>query len=613
MKVCPTCQQGYDDSTLFCESCGSALVEKQGNDSPEAEVDAAEYTAEETAAQPVTGTAKQKTKKKPMNKKLLLIGAAAVVAVVLLIVIISSIAGGGSGNSSDPLSGKALGLYVKDGELMFTKLSKAGEQITSKMAKEWDNSDIRSAASTIYSYTSFSEDGKLVFFPDRISSGFTLYYRDLGNMKKDAVKIDSDISSYEVNSKGTVVTYLKDDTLYQYTISKDTKEKVASNVSTYYLTDDAKTILYITDDQDIYLLAAGKDKEKMGTGSIQYMSDDFKTIVYLDDETLCSKTAGKDKVKIAKDVASAMVYDTNSMYLTFYDYDDGYSFSYYNGKKTVELLKDIPDIIDIDGSRDAAVLVITYLEDEDDDYEDAKTVYISADKVTEISLEVEELMNITLSADGKTIYYTGNYDSKHSSYEVWKLVMSGAKVKSNEMLTDEAESFNVYGDHYIWMTDLKNSVGTAYVDGVEIGSDVYSSYFNYHEDTDTIYFRDDYEKGSFTTYALCSVKGGKVTKIAEDVYSVRMNLTEGVIYVFTDYDEDDAVATLNCYKGGKLTKVADEVPTFSYAFTIAPNGNCLYLTEYSSKKYEGELWYFNGSKAKMLDEDVCVIIPCKVN
>ena len=45
-----------------------------------------------------------------------------------------------------------------------------------------------------------------------------------------------------------------------------------------------------------------------------------------------------------------------------------------------------------------------------------------------------------------------------------------------------------------------------------------------------------------------------------------------------------------------------------YDYTVMFNGDILYLYDYSTSKYEGELYRWAGKKAELVDEDVAALI-----
>lgn len=294
---CPNCGKQTSTEFAFCQSCGASITETPAEEQP--------------AAVP--------TEKKKLPKKAIMFGGIGVAVVAVLILVISLFSGGGKAKND-------FTLYLKDSEIFFSDMKKDSEawQLTSRLvdSEDVDDDDLAYAASTLGSYIYTSEDGKYIFFPDKIADdddGFNLYYRELGNPEAEAVKIDSDIQSYTVNTSATIVTYLKGEegNLYQYKLAEDSKDKVASEVEGFEVSDDGTKIGYINSEGSLYLKYAGKDKEKIASEvtSLEYLTDDFKTVYYIKEGSLYKQVEGEDRVKIASEVYRVIkIYETGEIY-----------------------------------------------------------------------------------------------------------------------------------------------------------------------------------------------------------------------------------------------------------------------------------------------------------
>ena len=295
---CPNCGKQTSTEFAFCQSCGASITEAPAEEKP--------------AAVP--------TEKKKLPKKAILFGGIGVSVVAVLVLVISLIAGGGGKAKND------FTLYLKDSEIFFSDLKKDSEswQLTSRLVDtgDVDNDNLASAANTLSSYICTSEDGKYIFFLDKIGNdddGFNLYYREIAKPEAEAIKVDSDVRSYTVNSSATIVTYLKGDerNLYQYELAEDSKDKVASEVKGFEVSDDGAKIGYINSEGGLYLQYAGKDKEKIASevSSLEYLTENFKTVYYIKEGSLYKQVEGEDCVKIASDVYDVIkIYETGEIY-----------------------------------------------------------------------------------------------------------------------------------------------------------------------------------------------------------------------------------------------------------------------------------------------------------
>lgn len=193
--------------------------------------------------------------------------------------------------------------------------------MTSRLAysEDLDNATLAYMNDVLGMLTCLSEDGKYIFFPDKIDDGISIYYREIAKPESETIKIDSDILSYTVNTSATMVTYLKGDegNLYQYKLAEDTKDKIASEVVNFEVSDDGNQIAYINSEGSFYLKNADKDTEKIASevSSIEYLSDDFKTVYYIKEGSLYKQVEGEDKEKLASDVYDVIkIYETGEIY-----------------------------------------------------------------------------------------------------------------------------------------------------------------------------------------------------------------------------------------------------------------------------------------------------------
>ena len=298
---CPNCGKQTSTEFAFCQSCGASVTEPP--------------TEEQPAAVP--------TEKKKLPKKAIMFGGIGVAVVAVLILVISLFFGGAKAENN-------YALYLKDSEIFFTDLKKDSKawQLTSRLVgtDEVDDKDLADAGYRLGLYTYMSEDGKYIFFPDKVGDkedGFNLYYKEVAKPDMEAIKVDSDIRSYTVNTSATLITYLKGEegNLYQYKIGEDSKEKIASEVKGFEVSDDGKKIGYINSENSIYLKYADKEKEKIASdvSTLEHVTEDFSAVYYIKDGSLYKQVEveveGEDKVKITSDVYDVIkIYDSGEIY-----------------------------------------------------------------------------------------------------------------------------------------------------------------------------------------------------------------------------------------------------------------------------------------------------------
>ena len=394
--------------------------------------------------------------------------------------------------------------------------------------------------------------------------------------------------------------------MYQHDLTE--KNKIASDVSDYMVSEDGKTLLYLKDysydDGGVLYLKKGKDdavKIASGVSVIRYANDDLSMILYLKDESLYRVENGKDPEKIDSDVSG--VYSVNESGAFYYttqedafitygsiitndtDYELGdfaeqsldnpaKALYYFDGKKSEMLTETM--ISFYDWNFENKMLIYKALADSDlpnvrlSDYvegdksvdalfeeaisEEAVTYVAIGGKVTKLTLD--ELSGIDISDDGSTLYAKTDYDDEDGTYRLYKITLSGGKVKDSVVVDDDVRTICLAGSHVFYWKDMKNGEGELYMDGEKVADDATTRYL-YDEETDTFYF-------------------------------------------LTDYDDDDGEGTLVCWDGKKKTSISDEVRSFK----VDVSGQVVYLRDYSTNRYEGELCKWNGQKSVMLDDDV---------
>jgi len=232
------------------------------------------------------------------------------VAIIISVILIVSFRKTQNSNEKIVNTNKNYILYLKDGEVYYTKLSKIEPiQITRSLIgkeniKEYDTMIGNSFG--LGSRIVLSQDAKKIFYIDKYNTGewgMPLYYRDMDKKEAEPIKIDSDVTYYYISEKADIVTYLKGEegTLYQHNLKE--KTKIANDVEEFVVSDNGAKIIYTTEDDNIYLWNKDKDKEKIASeASLAHISSDLTNIYYIKDETLYIQKEGKEKVKIDTDV-----------------------------------------------------------------------------------------------------------------------------------------------------------------------------------------------------------------------------------------------------------------------------------------------------------------------
>lgn len=654
MITCPKCSKELEEGAQFCDSCGA----------------------------PIPQEAPAEKKKFPV--KPVLFGVLGVALIAVIIFIAFTLLSGGKGSGG----GSSYALYVKDDEIFFSDLKKnsAPWQLTARLtgSSNVDDSELAHLGYSLGQVTCVSEDGKYIFFPDKTdntSGSFSLYYRETSKPNGEAVKIDSDVYTYVVSSSGSVVTYRKgnEGNLYQYKLSKDSKDKVASEVRSFVVSDDGKSVIYMNYDGNIYLQSGDKDKEKLAgdVSSMVRVTDDLKTVYYLKDDALYKQTLGADKVKLVSDVSSVLrVYDSGEIYYTtrtsktisLADYvtDDMKEADAAATEPTYPdypSSPEYPDWWDYDTDeayqaayeayeRDYATWQETYNRMEQE-YEDAYNAYWSISRRDDLRNQLQDRTmerstyslcfydgskSVTLT-DAYNTYYTLATDAPVITYSVYD------QSKQEKVKLSEIE--DLYDVEYLVDRPASSSQRYIAVKGTASALDAEKARSFYLNSTGTtLYYIDNTSEDNSGELYRVSISGGKVGKaelydndvtpeqcefidaneflyyksvkdyqgdlyinknrVDYDVYILSLNYSaDQKLFYFTDRGPGSSTGTLKLYNGKEAVKIADDV----YGFTVLPDGRALYLYDYSTNHYTGELHEWSDGTTRKLDDDVTCLIP----
>lgn len=590
MITCSNCGHSMADEAKFCPECGTA-VSIQENVAPAtqeetAPVEAAaqEETAEAVTAEPEAPAAQEeaaapkaaKSEKlsalgdlfKKLPKKFVTLGVC-VLALILVIGLAFGIA-----NSGD----KGFLLYMSDDNLFVAD----GKKL--KPVVLCDISEFEPASSNI------SEDGTKWLLCDEDGA---LYYAELGS-RKGPVKLASDYDRAYASEDFKIFTYTKDNAIYQCNAKGNAvkgEKKVQGKVgSLLAVSPDAKILYFMNEDGDYYVKDGRKDAQLICeadefTRALGF-TENYKTIYFLNDEnTLCSKTIGKDVVEIVDNVIGTYGFYMNFTDGTFYaitsddevDVDgssdaviDGSvdldsiaqrtaTLNYINGTKVTAVIEELPynySGFSMRCAREADAAVLSYF-----DSEEAETVYhmIVGSKA---GLWDEEIVEIcAIATDGSAVYYIDSYDEDGLG-DLYRAKVS-ANPSNGKLVDEDVTKVSLFANKPVYYKDMnEEGEGTLYYDGKMVSEDVYSSYgrVQYHEESGSILFYTDYntEKGRGT---LCRYNGRTKT-IAEDVYSASF-MTDGRICYILDYKDDEG----DLYITSKRKPIADEVSDFATSYT----------------------------------------------
>lgn len=622
MIICPNCGKELEEGTQFCDNCGTKIIETVFCPN------CGEQTSTEFPFCPKCGALlreepeEEKSEspfKKLLKNKAVLFGGVGVIA-VLVIILIVSLAGGSGGGSKNSGSKANYSLYIKDGEISYTKFSKDGSmEITSRLDndKNFSDANMSRLAGTLGPYVVLCSDGKTMFYPDRIETdGYSLYYRNISKTGEEPTRVDTGITAYYVTDKGDQLFYLKEGSLYQNNL-KD-KARIASDVKNFAISADGKKALYRDEDDNLYIWSGAGEKEKISSGvdSISKYNDDLSVIYYMKEDSLYKYEKGENQ-KIASGVYSLIKV-----------FDSGEAYYIKSDEEEIELMDYVTDDMPDDDFR--ANSLRNYLKNEKVNHSVYTLYYYDGSDSTKVSDSLAGVGNAT--AIERAVIAVSVYDSSdvgkirlsevQNTYEVWEKVNDALYSNSeyNIVVGSDMTSFDQNeiadliiskdGNTVVFLDDLSsdNTEADLYLIGIkggEVGkpslydTDVSTARYGILFDGSLYYFKD-VKDGEGELYI-------DKANVDFDVYCYNVNANyyedSKLLFYYADYSTDKG-GTLKMYKGGSSTKIADDVVDF----VIVNGDDILYLYDFSTKHYTGTLYLYDGKTAAKVDDDVSGII-----
>ncbi len=570
---------------IECKKC-NAQFEDDNNFCPECgePVAASTETVEESAVEDTKEKSAGSKKSKPV-----IMGIAAVLALVVVVVIIAAIFSGSKRTS--------MILYKKDNQLCFTYAKKIKPfEVTDELYGGESKSGTPSFVIT--------NNATKIFYSEEISGGsYDLYYRSLKKAKKEGEKIASDVDSFEVTPNGKTVYFISGSSLYSHNL-KD-KTKIDEDVTRFYMTEDGKKLLYLvkveTTDEDgkttsstdlYYKKNAKKDGEKLSSAasSVKY-TDDFSVIAFLKDgDTLYYSAKGKEAKKVASDVDYYYVLDNGDF---VYEIVEEKTAKYSDIIKDTLKDEERPSSSDDGYANWQAREVIrrrVLQEDTEEkfEYSISKLCYFDGKKETVLTESLSDI--VTGNTEENVFVYTAYESYSLPTVDITKF-------------TDELDINSVYEiEDYIqelMETDVKLYAAQG-KKSFELLSELEKvSDYAINAKADKFYFIEDED---LYEMKLKNGKAGKKDKIASDVASVAcLPDSDDIIYI-ADYNEEKSYGDLYMNKKKVDTDVYCPYGSFSY-FDVYED-TILYMVDYNAEKGEGQLKYFNGKKAIKVADDV---------
>lgn len=352
----------------------------------------------------------------------------------------------------------------------------------------------------------FSLDDKYIISLDRDDNLKIYNY-------KDSIKVDKNVSSIIAISEDDLL-YEKENTLYVRSINpkKNDKLKVTEEYDTNVrFSEDGKNIVYIDNSKELHLFNISKDKDtKVAENVTKYYcdsksceklfyesKDDIKSIYYYD---------GKDSTRVAKDIYNLNTYDAEKKVIIYTKVENGqYSLYFQKGTNESLLIEN-----DLQGIREVKLY-------------DGKDVYFttSENEVVYAQVSNNRVRVVKTIAEDVSGYFYAHKDGYvfisdvDDGTGVLNLAKGGKAKEIDEDVYSGFITISEDGKSIYYLKDYKRS-GDLYVSTGGRGKVIEKDVYNYeYMHKDLIYLIRDYSTskraGDLYRYT------NKSVKIAEDV------------------------------------------------------------------------------------------------
>ncbi len=651
MLRCPNCQKTFENDNAFCDDCGTPLVPV------ESEISETDIVAQSDEGLVIP------TKKKRRGLKIFGISAA-VISLLLVAAIVVNIFYPSLFMRKLPYV-----LYLKDKELFYSKTTKIEPfQFTDNLidSGKLETKDVLSFGNRLSDFTKISQDGKLLFYIDSVDTekflqyqcGAPLYYRYLNKPKKEPVKIDSNVSRYNISKDSDLVTFKtysdsEDSALYQYNVKEDKKEKIKNNVTEYRVSEDGKTLVYLDIEGNLYTRTEGKEEKITSKVThIEASSKDVKTVYFSKEKELYVNIDGKSHKKITdtfngvycasetgeiyysktedtkpeemvsyyyfvddvvlesdnvmvKPVAPVANYQTVEQYNQYQKNLQEYNkkLEEYNNKLSRDNLRtslfekkvEYSSLCYYNGSKET---VLSYTLRRSEERNESCLVYFqyNFDKGTKIKMSELYLLENPTEEVEKTM------ESAQETMLAVKGTVSAIACQDAKYFYFDKDLKNLY---YLAEPDEEKRCGKLYQ--VAISGNKASTPSLYDSEVcdfatfgNHIAYTKNQDENDFDLYWDKTL----VDSDARRIFGYDKD-SDTLVYGI-DYDEEDEICTLKIFKDKKTQKIADDVGDCQ----LYPNGDIVYLADYNADKRKGDLYVYNGGKkSKPIDTGVSFIIP----
>lgn len=293
---CPNCGKANQTDSTFCYACGNDLSAQQAS-------------TQQSISEP--------KKIRGLRKGISL----AIIATAIIVIL-------GVGTLLLKKAPSSDFMYVKENTLWLSDIKSLKTYGFEEKVMESTDPSMLYRLSENRESVRYSFDKKYIFYPkfNDDSYSYSLYCRPINQKDAEAIKIDSDVTEYVLTHDNKVV-YKKGDEGNLYIHDLKDKEKLATEIVEFRVSEDSNKIFWMTrDERNIYIQDTNLKMDKVKVDSnVNYMvgySETLDKLVYMKEDSLYFVKGTDDKVKIASDVKNAYaVNEGSNLKIVYKKYD----------------------------------------------------------------------------------------------------------------------------------------------------------------------------------------------------------------------------------------------------------------------------------------------------
>lgn len=599
---CKNCGANIKEGARFCPKCGAEVTLQEQNTEQEITYCAKCGAANKPGATFCTKCGQKIEKKKKKGKKkmwLILMGAVAGLIVLAVIFFLGkSVLHLFTGEKEQYC------LYVRNGNLYSVSAKKIKDE-----PLRYGGGDIASGKKDVQ----INSDEKYICYINEKDSSYggELWIAELGKENGDRTKIDEDVCSFQLMENNKIL-YIDSNNAMYMSDYKGEKEKMASNVSDYYLDSEEKRMIWLSDSgydtNELYFRNLKSDDGKVRIAEdvdVCAVSDDFEKIYIIDDDDRLYLISNLEQIDMVDDnVQEIFVRDSMKASKVLTDK------IFYT--KTSKRKEPVSKYVENDRGDLYSDFMKDFFEYEIQDLYcyDGKTTSLieegidsvlgrSSDRIIYNKGNTEEMKKVKLSDSWNSYEMEWDYDELEINYDRTIdsiLFVGGKKVQLQEKMdtvkidTESGMSYGISyteewdpymcGTIYRFVSDEKADGGVDYIDDDAFSIEKVKD--------DKVYYLNTRDG------VACLCLNGDV--IEENVYVGSLKLKGDYAYYLEGNNCD-----LLCYDGKNAKIIADDA---GGGCDIKNRNSIFYITNYDSDRQSGDLIFYDGEKHTLIEEDV---------